>query len=133
MTDLRGSIPTPRSARQRLGSNRQHPGLDYSFHVSKSQIQSSLAKTANKLRFPGDLIWRKGRAGRWLQSQKDGRRQMFKNILIATDGSDLAEHAVTNGLSLAKSVGAKVSVIIVEAPFMFNVPESRVMQDAFAQ
>jgi nucleotide-binding universal stress UspA family protein len=59
---------------------------------------------------------------------------MFKNILIATDGSELAEHAVTNGLSLAKSVGANVSVIIVEAPFMFNVPESRVqMQDAFAK
>jgi len=59
---------------------------------------------------------------------------MFKNILIATDGSELAGHAVTNGLSLAKSVGANVSVIIVEAPFMFNVPESRVqMQDAFAK
>jgi nucleotide-binding universal stress UspA family protein len=59
---------------------------------------------------------------------------MFKNILIATDGSELAEHAVTKGLSLAKSVGAKVSVIIVEAPFMFNVPESRVqIQDAFAK
>ena len=56
------------------------------------------------------------------------------NIMIATDGSELAEHAVANGLSLAKTVGAKVSVIIVEAPFMFNVPESRVqMQDAFAK
>ena len=42
---------------------------------------------------------------------------------------------MSNGLSLAKSVGAKVSVIIVEAPFMFNVPESRVQQkqDAFAK
>jgi nucleotide-binding universal stress UspA family protein len=59
---------------------------------------------------------------------------MFKNILIATDGSELAEHAVTNGLSLAKSVGANVFVIVVEAPFMFNVPESRAqMHDAFAK
>ena len=60
---------------------------------------------------------------------------MYRHILIPTDGSELAEHAVSNGLSLAKSVGAKVSVIIVEAPFMFNVPESRVqqMQDAFAK
>ena len=41
---------------------------------------------------------------------------MFKNILIATDGSELAEQAVTYGLSLAKSVGAKVSVIIVDKP-----------------
>jgi nucleotide-binding universal stress UspA family protein len=41
---------------------------------------------------------------------------MFKNILIATDGSELAWHAVANGLSLAKSMGAKVGVILVEAP-----------------
>ena len=39
---------------------------------------------------------------------------MYRHILIPTDGSELAEHAVTNGLSLAKSVGAKVTVIIVE-------------------
>ena len=42
---------------------------------------------------------------------------MYRHILIPTDGSELAEHAVTNGLALAKSVGAKVSVIIVEEPF----------------
>ena len=42
---------------------------------------------------------------------------MYRHILIPTDGSDLAEHAVTNGLALAKSLGAKVSVIVVEEPF----------------
>ena len=42
---------------------------------------------------------------------------MFRHILIPTDGSELAERAVTNGLSLAKSVGAKVTVIVVEEPF----------------
>src|SRR5215467_521327 len=41
---------------------------------------------------------------------------MYRHILIPTDGSELAEHAVTNGLSLAKFVGAEVTVIIVEAP-----------------
>ena len=41
---------------------------------------------------------------------------MYRHILIPTDGSELAEHAVTNGLSLAKSMGAKVTVIIVEEP-----------------
>jgi nucleotide-binding universal stress UspA family protein len=41
----------------------------------------------------------------------------------------LAEHAVTNGLSLAKSVGAKVTVIIVEEPFdWLSVPETRASQ-----
>ena len=42
---------------------------------------------------------------------------MYRHILIPTDGSELAEHAVTHGLALAKSVGAKVSVIVVEEPF----------------
>ena len=41
---------------------------------------------------------------------------MFKNILIATDGSELADRAVTNGLVLAKCVGAKVQMILVNAP-----------------
>jgi nucleotide-binding universal stress UspA family protein len=61
---------------------------------------------------------------------------MYQHILIATDGSALAERAVSHGLSLAKSVGAKVTALIVEAPFnVYDVPESRVrrMSEAFAQ
>jgi len=42
---------------------------------------------------------------------------MYRHILIPTDGSELAEHGVTNGLALAKSLEAKVSVIIVKEPF----------------
>jgi nucleotide-binding universal stress UspA family protein len=38
---------------------------------------------------------------------------MYRHILIPTDGSELAEHGVANGLALAKSLGAKVSVIVV--------------------
>jgi nucleotide-binding universal stress UspA family protein len=54
---------------------------------------------------------------------------MFRHILIPTDGSELAEHAVTNGLSLAKSVGAKVTVIIVQETFdWLSVPETRASQ-----
>ena len=54
---------------------------------------------------------------------------MYRHILIPTDGSELAEHAVTNGLSLAKSLGAKVSVIIVEEPFdWFSVSETKAQQ-----
>ena len=47
---------------------------------------------------------------------------MYRHILIPTDGSELAEQAVTNGLSLAKSLGAKVTVIIVEEPHWLAVP-----------
>ena len=42
---------------------------------------------------------------------------MYRHILIPTDGSKLAEHGVTHGLALAKSLGAKVSVIFVMEPF----------------
>jgi nucleotide-binding universal stress UspA family protein len=47
---------------------------------------------------------------------------MYRHILIPTDGSELAEQAVTNGLALAKSVGAKVTVIIVEEPIWLGAP-----------
>jgi nucleotide-binding universal stress UspA family protein len=51
---------------------------------------------------------------------------MYRHILIPTDGSELAEHGVTNGLSLAKSVGARVTVIIVEEPFnWFSISETQ--------
>jgi nucleotide-binding universal stress UspA family protein len=41
---------------------------------------------------------------------------MYQHILIPTDGSELAERAVTRGLSLAKLLRAKVTVMIVEEP-----------------
>ena len=34
---------------------------------------------------------------------------MFKNILIPTDGSALSKKAITNGVKLARSLGAKVT------------------------
>ncbi len=36
---------------------------------------------------------------------------MYKHILIPTDGSELAHKAVMHGLALAKSVGARVTVV----------------------
>jgi nucleotide-binding universal stress UspA family protein len=41
---------------------------------------------------------------------------VYRHILIPTDGSELAEHGVAHGLALAKSLGAKVSVIFVVEP-----------------
>jgi nucleotide-binding universal stress UspA family protein len=38
---------------------------------------------------------------------------MYKNILIATDGSELAGRGVEHGLALAKAVGASVTVVMV--------------------
>ena len=42
---------------------------------------------------------------------------MYRHILIPTDGSELAEHAVANGSALAKCLELKVSLIVVEEPF----------------
>ena len=51
---------------------------------------------------------------------------MYRHILIPTDGSDLAHKAVVHGLGLAKSVGAKVTALTVEASFnVYDVPPSQ--------
>jgi nucleotide-binding universal stress UspA family protein len=42
---------------------------------------------------------------------------MFKHILIPTDGSDLSEKAVTNGIVFARSISARLTVVTVSAPF----------------
>ena len=38
---------------------------------------------------------------------------MYKNILIATDGSELANKAVSNGLALAKELNASVKIVTI--------------------
>jgi nucleotide-binding universal stress UspA family protein len=42
---------------------------------------------------------------------------MYKHILIPSDGSELSEKAVKQGLALAKSIGAKVTAITVSETF----------------
>jgi len=42
---------------------------------------------------------------------------MYRHLLIATDGSELAEKAVAQGLALAKELGAKVTALTVTEPF----------------
>ena len=42
---------------------------------------------------------------------------MYKHILISTDGSEVARKGVDHGLSLAKSVGAKVTIVTVTERF----------------
>ncbi len=41
---------------------------------------------------------------------------MYTHILIATDGSELAEAGLTQGLALAKALGARVTVLSVQVP-----------------
>ncbi|HRK18628.1 MAG TPA: universal stress protein [Hyphomicrobiaceae bacterium] len=42
---------------------------------------------------------------------------MYKNILIATDGSELANKAIDQGLGLAKALGAKVTLLTATEPW----------------
>jgi len=42
---------------------------------------------------------------------------MYKHILIATDGSELADHSVTHGVALAKALDARVTIVTVTEPW----------------
>lgn len=46
---------------------------------------------------------------------------MYKHLLIATDGSELAAKAVEQGLALAKKLGAKATAITVTEPWVAMV------------
>lgn len=41
---------------------------------------------------------------------------MYAQILIATDGSELAAHALDQGLKLAKALGSQVTIVTVTEP-----------------
>jgi nucleotide-binding universal stress UspA family protein len=60
---------------------------------------------------------------------------MYRHILIPTDGSEPAEHGVAHGLALAKSLGAKVSIIFVVEPFseMTGLLRDAVARDGVAR
>ena len=47
---------------------------------------------------------------------------MFKHILIATDGSDLAAKAVSTGPELASALAAQVTFVVVSEPHTHLVP-----------
>jgi nucleotide-binding universal stress UspA family protein len=45
---------------------------------------------------------------------------MYRNILVPTDGSDITSNAVQSAITLAKTLGAKLSVISVKEPFPYS-------------
>lgn len=47
---------------------------------------------------------------------------MYKHLLLPTDGSDLSDQALAEGLALARTLGAKATILTVVEPFQnFNV------------
>ena len=49
---------------------------------------------------------------------------MFKHILIPTDGSDLSNIAITNGVKFAKEIKAKITGLTVTAPYHYYAAET---------
>ena len=58
---------------------------------------------------------------------------MYTNILIPTDGSELAGKAIPHGIALAKRVGAKVTGMTVSQPFHTLTTDTQMIEDTPAQ
>jgi nucleotide-binding universal stress UspA family protein len=58
---------------------------------------------------------------------------MYTNILIPTDGSELAGKAVRDGIALAKRIGAKTTALTVLPPFHVLTTDTRMLEDTPAQ
>src|SRR5690606_29877663 len=61
---------------------------------------------------------------------------MYKHILIATDGSELARKGLEHGLALARPLEAKVTVLTVSEPLrpdMANTARLGGIEDPFAR
>lgn len=54
---------------------------------------------------------------------------MFNNILIATDGSELASKAIQEGIMLAQKTGARVTALTVSAPFHAFAMHPEIVED----
>jgi len=60
-------------------------------------------------------------------------RTMYVNILIPTDGSELAGKAVQHGIALAKRIGAKTTALTVLPPFHMFTTDTQMLEDTPAQ
>jgi nucleotide-binding universal stress UspA family protein len=54
---------------------------------------------------------------------------MYSNILIPTDGSELAAKAVQHGIALAERIGAKATVLTVLPPFHTFTTDTQMIED----
>jgi nucleotide-binding universal stress UspA family protein len=58
---------------------------------------------------------------------------VYKNILVPTDGSELAWKAVQHGMAFAKEIGAKITVLTVTLPFHVFTLDSQAVEDTADQ
>ncbi|WP_342616758.1 universal stress protein [Rhodoferax sp. GW822-FHT02A01] len=55
---------------------------------------------------------------------------MFKHILIPTDGSDLSNAAITNGVKLAKEINARITGLAVTMPYHYFSMDGAMLADS---
>jgi nucleotide-binding universal stress UspA family protein len=58
---------------------------------------------------------------------------MYRNVLIATDGSELAQKAVDHGIAMAQAINAKITVVTVSEPFHAFAVQPRMVTDTREQ
>ena len=58
---------------------------------------------------------------------------MYTNILMPTDGSELAGKAIRHGIALAKRIGANVTALTVIPPFHTFTTDTQMIEDTPAQ
>jgi nucleotide-binding universal stress UspA family protein len=58
---------------------------------------------------------------------------MYTNILIPTDGSELAGKAIQHGIALAKWIGARATALTVLPPFHVFTTDTQMLEDTPAQ
>ncbi len=56
-------------------------------------------------------------------------KTMYTNILIPTDGSELAGKAVEHGIALARRIGAKITALTVLPPFHTFTTDTQMIED----
>jgi nucleotide-binding universal stress UspA family protein len=65
--------------------------------------------------------------------ERPKEKTMYTDILIPTDGSELAGKAVEHGIALAKRIGAKVTALTVLPPFHTFTTDTQMIEDTPAQ
>jgi nucleotide-binding universal stress UspA family protein len=58
---------------------------------------------------------------------------MYKHILLPTDGSDLSKAAMRHGVALAKTIGARVTALVVSTPLQSLVVDPSAVSKALEQ
>jgi nucleotide-binding universal stress UspA family protein len=58
---------------------------------------------------------------------------VYSNVLIPTDGSEIAGKAVEHGIALAKGIGAKITAMTVLPPFHTFTTDRQLIEDTPAK